>query len=233
MKNKKFEATFEFAKNWLNYKNLAGPTQEVMITPIVKQKLKIAGISLCDLGCGDGELTHKLSELNPKEVIGIDINRTLIKLAIKRQIPNSTFHLCNAAYEKLPIMDSAIDLFFSSNMFMHLNNDEVQFSLKECYRVLKNGGQISFLVTHLNWAKSNYILKQVNDDTFYTKRLVWSLSAVEHYRSTQFYSNLLTDTGFQFFQETDVIIPNDNRLNIRYLSQAGLPLFSLLCAFKP
>lgn len=93
---------------------------------------------ILDLGCGDGVLTEKISQLVPKgRVIGIDASVGMIRTAEKLKRDNLLF-ICmdmnNISYE------NEFALVFSNAALHWIKNHEVL--LCKCYRALKNGGKI-------------------------------------------------------------------------------------------
>lgn len=76
-------------------------------------------VSICDLGCGNGYLAGRLSEIGYR-VTGIDASPSGIEVASK-QYPKVKF-LCALVDERLPdaISDAPFDLVVSSDMIEHL-----------------------------------------------------------------------------------------------------------------
>lgn len=63
--------------------------------------------------------------------------------------------------------DNSIDLIFSSNLFEHLDRNEISTALDLLFKKLKKGGKIIFLQPNFRFAYANYF-----DD--YTHKSIWS-----------------------------------------------------------
>lgn len=61
--------------------------------------------------------------------------------------------------KKLPFEDDSIDFIYSSHSIEHLKKDDAERLLRECFRVLKEGGLIRLIVPDLELAARNYIKK--------------------------------------------------------------------------
>lgn len=68
------------------YSQMLNPTKKYVLIPTFKQLIgNIENKSVLDLGCGDGFFTRILATYNPKELIGVDISKELIKKAIEKE----------------------------------------------------------------------------------------------------------------------------------------------------
>ena len=98
------------------------------------------GESILDLGCGDGVLTARLSELTPDgEVIGMDASQGMIHAAKKLEGANLAFvclDINQMDYE------SRFDLIFS-NAALHWVKNHKKL-LGNCFKALKAGGRIAW-----------------------------------------------------------------------------------------
>ena len=55
--------------------------------------------------------------------------------------------------DKFPYKDGTVDRIEADNLLEHLNNEEFLFTMNECHRVLKSGGEFYFIVPDaLHWA---------------------------------------------------------------------------------
>jgi ubiquinone/menaquinone biosynthesis C-methylase UbiE len=223
----KFEATVEFAEEWLEYKKLAVPTQEAILLPSIFNSITKSNPIICDLGCGDGELTCKMQVLKPILLFGLDINNSLLKIARDRAISNFEFNLCDLAQDNFPIPNSYCDILLSSNLLMHIGVNSIEHTLSESYRILKHNGEAFFIVTNFEWALLQYNLIKLSEGTFEATRNIWGSRISEYYRTANKYSEYFKISRFDIIEIVNLIIPNDKRLNQRYLSNIGLPLFTL------
>lgn len=94
--------------------------------------------SILDVGTGSGDFVAVLKNVFPKaEITGIDPNKDSLIEAGKKY-PDVTFSEMTS--EKLEFEDNYFDLFSISMALHHL--PDIQASLKEMQRVVKNGGWI-------------------------------------------------------------------------------------------
>lgn len=65
------------------------PIRKYVINPSFFEILgNVKGKDILDLGCGEGKLTRKIKEKGAEKVIGIDLSKEMIKLAIKKENKN-------------------------------------------------------------------------------------------------------------------------------------------------
>ncbi len=101
---------------------------------------KSAGLSIIDVGCGDGALIFALHEKglleNAREIVGVDISKD----RIRRLTTNLPFvkGVVADALELGQFPDSSFDLVICSQLIEHLENDK--FLISEIRRLLKHGG---------------------------------------------------------------------------------------------
>ena len=99
--------------------------------------------TILDLGTGPGYLPIEIAKKSPSiKIDGIDLGRKLIAMAranaIKAGVSDRvTFEIGNAG--ELRFEDGSYDMVLSTGM-LHMLNDPVGV-LRECYRVLKPGGE--------------------------------------------------------------------------------------------
>ena len=63
---------------------------------VTRNLANIKGKRVLDLACGTGKSTEILAKLGAKEIIGIDISEESLKIARKKNIPNTTYYCGNA-----------------------------------------------------------------------------------------------------------------------------------------
>ena len=90
-----------------------------------------------DLGCGNGALTHKLSERGFR-VLGIDDSSEMLALA-KRQYSELSFLQGNALNFQL---EEKADVIFSNAVFHWIDADRQEEMLRNLFCQLKPGGQL-------------------------------------------------------------------------------------------
>jgi ubiquinone/menaquinone biosynthesis C-methylase UbiE len=97
------------------------------------------GKYILDLGCGFGHLSALLAK-DGNFVTGIDINRLHINESKETygNINNLKFYKTNGVLLNFP--DNSFDFVVSTSVFEHIHPDDINMSLSEIRRVLKNGG---------------------------------------------------------------------------------------------
>jgi ubiquinone/menaquinone biosynthesis C-methylase UbiE len=105
-----------------------------------------------EIGCGNGHGTKLIKKyFNPRNIVGVDLDERMIRLAKKRNNNQSISFLVMDA-SKLHFPDKYFDAIFDFGMIHHIPN--WKDCLKELKRVLKDEGKI--------------ILEDLSSDTFKT-----------------------------------------------------------------
>src|SRR3989344_1230432 len=130
-----------FAREFQNADEQFPDITRPLIYDLLDQKM-LPKARLLDIGCGYGK---DLAHFNKQgcETYGIDISSEMLKLA-REIVPQA--HLDQGSFENLPYKDNYFDFVFSRYAIQHSHN--VEGVLKETHRVLKEGGDLVFLVTH-------------------------------------------------------------------------------------
>lgn len=106
----------------------------------------VPGDRVLDLGCGTGALAVQLARQGC-QVTGVDISPSMLTQAIRR--------VCEAGFEDQVTLqelgavdldsafeDGRFDAVVSTLVFSELSDDEIWYTLAECQRVLRPGGQL-------------------------------------------------------------------------------------------
>ncbi|MSP13184.1 MAG: methyltransferase domain-containing protein [Chloroflexi bacterium] len=102
------------------------------------------GHRVLDLGCGTGTLTIRIKQMHPEaDVVGLDGDTGVLAIARAKtaSIGVSIGFVQGLAFQ-LPYPDAAFDRVLSSLVFHHLTTDNKIKTLRECFRVLKPGGEL-------------------------------------------------------------------------------------------
>lgn len=91
-----------------------------------------------DLGCGSGQFMQDLGRYS-KQVIGVDLSEKMLRQS-QLQYPNAV--LLQGDAEQLPLHSQSVELIFS-NLALQWCHD-LSSAIRECWRVLKPGGQLVF-----------------------------------------------------------------------------------------
>jgi len=107
------------------------------------RKYRPTGI-LLDIGCGPGYLDIAIAAKYPHvKVIGIDVSREMIELAVRNQSLSKTGQRINyreADIEHLPLENNSVDFVVSTLSMHHLAHPDQ--ALREIFRVLRPSGQL-------------------------------------------------------------------------------------------
>jgi len=122
-----------------------------------------------NLGCGELVGEHWVN-LDSSPNVFLD-NTPKVKQFFRRFLPKSSraSKFCSVRYldlrtKRWPFGDSSVDGIFSSHVFEHLTHEAGLHMLRECFRVLKPGGRIRFVLPCLEDQISRYLeLKKKRD----------------------------------------------------------------------
>jgi ubiquinone/menaquinone biosynthesis C-methylase UbiE len=94
-----------------------------------------------DFGCGMGDTQQAMRRLWPQTALdGVDPSIESIKRAQSLCIDRATFHV--AAQTRLPFPDASFDLVYSNGTFHHIEHHLHAATLREIFRVLRQGGHV-------------------------------------------------------------------------------------------
>jgi SAM-dependent methyltransferase len=129
---------------------------------ILDQLLDLDGMSVVDVGCGDGWLTRIMTQKGA-HVTGIEVSPK--QLAAARAIPAiGDEHYMQGIAEELPIRSGTVDIVVFFNSLHHVEKAGLPKALKEAARVLKRGG---ILYVSEPLAEGDYfeLMKPAHDET--------------------------------------------------------------------
>lgn len=99
-----------------------------------------------DFGCGEGVLSAYAAEQGAKQVIGIDIEPSLLDMA-RAKVPNGDFRL--GSLDRLKeIPAKSVDCLISANVLAYMTEDENRHFYDQVRRIVKKDGAL--VVTHSN-----------------------------------------------------------------------------------
>jgi ubiquinone/menaquinone biosynthesis C-methylase UbiE len=99
---------------------------------------------LLDVGCGTGTLLQLAGRAQPgASLAGIDADARILDIA-RRKLATSAVDasLDEASSSSLPYPEGAFDRVVSTLMLHHLARAEKEATLRECFRVLRDGGRL-------------------------------------------------------------------------------------------
>jgi ubiquinone/menaquinone biosynthesis C-methylase UbiE len=157
-----------------------------------------------DFGCGPGISTRFFSSLG-FEVIGIDINKNMLKEAISEPdgIPFAWIR-----HGKFTFSDNSFDLVTSIMVLLEMPNlKTMKEAIDEIYRVLKPGGIFLVIVGSEHFHKYEWVNKipveqekyqNLNTgDEFYTYSKVTGITFKDYFYTNQNYITTFNEAGFE------------------------------------
>jgi trans-aconitate 2-methyltransferase len=192
---------------------LASTHQKEWGSKIISE-LKFNGTeSVLDLGCGDGILTKKISDLIPKgKVLGIDASEGMIRTAKELKSENLSF-------QKMDInnidFENRFDLIFS-NATLHWIKDHKKL-LNNCYKALKPDGIIRFnFAGNGNCSNFYKVIKEIISGEKFRKYFnsfdwPWYMPSAEEYQTIMDDNNfkdirIFEENADRYFKDQDEMI---------------------------
>jgi SAM-dependent methyltransferase len=137
-----------------------------------------------DFGCGCGRVARQLIQQcpRPKRYLGIDLHRGMIRWCqrnLQPAAPNFEFlhhDVCNVRFNPgshkrrmapFPAGDGEFTLVNAHSVFTHLTQNQVQYYLSECARVLRKDGVLR--ATWLLFDKADFPMMQEWDNALYVQ----------------------------------------------------------------
>ncbi|MBI2710045.1 MAG: class I SAM-dependent methyltransferase [Actinobacteria bacterium] len=159
-----------------------------------------------DVGTGEGQVARMLRRNGSRRVVGVDPTSAQISVAARR---GGGVAYLRAGAERLPFADASFDAVVACLVFEHVT--EVDRSIREIARVLRDGGRFAFFLNHplLQTPGSGWIDDQILDPP----EQYWRIGPY-----------LVEDVSLEEV-EKDVFIPFVHRPLSRYvnaLAEAGL-----------
>jgi len=111
------------------------------------QKYIGKGDVVLDIPCGYCEF---INNVKCKKKIAIDLNGD------GKKYTGSGVSFYKSSSTKLPLKDKSVDKIFVSNFFEHLNRGDIQKTIGEFRRVLRNGGQVLVLQPNIRFCQKDY-----------------------------------------------------------------------------
>lgn len=154
-----------------------------------------------DAGCGEGFYVMLLDELYGGEVVGLDFDPEILKLAKKWIKEKPNVKLIEGDVTKLPFKNESFDKIILSEVLEHVPDD--QKALTEMYRVLKPGGILGITVPNHNypflWDPLNWLREHLRRGHFSPDSGFWGGIWAMHLRL--YYPHqikkIVADAGFK------------------------------------
>lgn len=107
-------------------------------------------------------------------------------------LKKNSVKFCDARY-RIPLNNQTVDNVYSSHTLEHLRFHDADLFLKECHRVLKNGGGIRLIVPNLRLKIEDYN-KSKDADDFYFHLGIFQDSHIKFNKFKSLIRNLLSDS---------------------------------------
>jgi ubiquinone/menaquinone biosynthesis C-methylase UbiE len=112
----------------------------------VKKYEQQNGLSLLDVGCGDGSSAFFFHHIFPSwKLEGIDVSKESVEQAKSKNLPSANFAVYDG--KTIPFSAETFDIVFIAAVLHHINFSEHEFIMNEMFRVLKPGGRL-YLFEH-------------------------------------------------------------------------------------
>lgn len=162
---------------------------------------------ILDAGCGYGQWTAGLSDLN-NDVCAIDMDSNKLKIATTVLAKNTKRPMFQCgSIENLPYKNETFDAIFSYSVLYWTNYEK---TLKEFFRILKPSGLVYFVTNGIGWSLYNLFSGHSSADDFNarTHALKTIFSTIKysitkkrdvgqsHFMSKKWVKNFMTDIGF-------------------------------------
>jgi malonyl-CoA O-methyltransferase len=131
--------------------------------------------AILDLGCGTG-LIFNLLKNQTNFIVGIDISKNMLKIALKKK-KNNNFHLICADIDFLPFRKNIFSTVFSITLLQNLPNPVI--SINEVSRICNKGGFVIFTVLkkELELKKFENMFNKTNLKEIFT----WNMQETEDF----------------------------------------------------
>ncbi|MCJ7839782.1 class I SAM-dependent methyltransferase [Lederbergia sp. NSJ-179] len=205
------------------------PINELSFQFILKQIDEIKGRKICDLGCGQGELSRRLIKCGGL-VTGVDISQDLLRIARSYPDADAAHWVKDDAQSLQSVSENEYDFVVSSLMLMDLPDFQKVFD--SSYRILKPKGKMIWVITHPCF-QSPYSETTENGMRIIKKYAEqWWKSEGEgtirgtlgaYHRPLEKYINSFISTGFRLLAMKELTIPKEVPLEGRQRTHHEIP----------
>lgn len=205
------------------------PINELSFQFILKQIGEITGLKICDVGCGQGELSRRLMK-NGGLVTGIDISQELLQIAQSYPNADAIHWVQDDARELNSISENEYDFVVSNLMLMDLPDFQKVF--RSAHRILKMKGKMIWVITHPCFQapysetleNGTRIIKSYSEQWWKSdgKGTIRGTLGAYH-RPLENYINSFISTGFHLLSIKELTIPKEVPLEGQQRSHHEIP----------
>jgi len=202
---------------------LSDPTSVLRVATdrLLERIGSVAGLAVCDLGCGEGHLARRLAERGGA-VIGVDVSPVLLTRARDRTIGENPRFVLDDAHRLTSFRAGRFDLVVANMMLMDVPDLASAYSAVR--RVLRRGGRFVCSITHPCFqaphadsvvdAEGRFVARCVSR---YATEGAWRSSnpagirgrVGAHHRTLSGYLNALVVAGFALTHLSEPTLPPD------------------------
>jgi len=203
------------------------------------------GLSVLDVGCGEGYMAREIARRGAKQVVGIDTSKPLIEAAQATTSEHTSLSFKVGDVARLPFAARMFDVVLAN----HLMNDlpDIAEPIQEFARVLRPTGHLVILMLHPCFyglrAERQAIRKHPDVDEYFSPRVIQQhfevdgivspVTTTSWLRPLECYTRTLTAAGFQL---ADLREPHPSQEQLAtsawWRNNFPRPLFLLLTAVK-
>ncbi|HWC35186.1 MAG TPA: methyltransferase domain-containing protein [Mycobacteriales bacterium] len=122
-----------------------GAGQANLYKGILKRSGLAAGMTVCDIGAGRGELVALAAEHGARWALGVEYSPAAVRLAAQSVAQRGVADratVVHADARRLPLPDACVDLVFMIDVIEHLAPAELAATFADAHRVLRPGGRL-------------------------------------------------------------------------------------------
>jgi len=165
-----------------------------------EQQKKGSRLTVLDVGCGDGTVSRLFLEAGHR-VFGVDIVPEFVREAIEKGIEAKT---ADVTEDGLPFPDRGMDVIYAGALIEHLYDPE--FFLRECRRVLKEGGLLILSTPNIASLSSRLRMLLGKGPKFYATALSWEFGGHIRVVTAASLRRLLEESGFRVEALTSSVV---------------------------
>lgn len=144
------------------------PPNETWVRQSLIDAIRVKPLRILDLGCGTGSTTLMLKQAFPNaEVIGLDLSPYMLIVAEhKAKKANLAIQWQHNNAGETRLAPGSFDLITAALLFHELPPDRSQAVLRECFRLLKTGGEVLILDGNQKTLRQAEWLTQVFEEPY-------------------------------------------------------------------
>ncbi len=215
--------------DWKQYKSVVAKSRELIVFPFFDSHMASFQGTGLDIGCGDGDLTSRVSRTANVKMVGVDLDEP--SLAEARAIRSDDLHFVRGDIERncIPNIGVTFDFAMSNCCLSHISEQGVYRVLTDLHSSLKAGAKLIVLVPNITWAKDQYS-RVTNVPSGITA--VPRYGGPQSFRLAQWYVSALERCGFEQVLHEKINIPDNDQLEPRYRERVGSTLFDAFVAVR-